>query len=213
MLKVAEKYQRAFDLMLDEDGHFMNYLYDDDVGKKGLGTLTDDDWYNIRQFIKFLQVFYDVTLKISGSMYSTSNLFFDILCSVHSCLTEYSESSDPLLSTMANKMKVKYDKYWGDVEKINPLLFVARLFDPRYKMIALEYWFRLSFGVDKAKRMNTQLKWVLGRLYEHYSNSYKNVGSRSILLNDEEVRSGTTSMGSSKSKTTFIQNFHSIQAS
>jgi hypothetical protein len=32
MLEVAEKYQRAFELMLDEDRHFMNYLYDDDVG-------------------------------------------------------------------------------------------------------------------------------------------------------------------------------------
>jgi hypothetical protein len=74
---------------------------------------------------------------------------------------------------MANRMKVKYDKYWGDVEKINPLLFVASLLDPRYKMIALEYWFRLSFGVDKAKRMDTQLKWVLGRLYEYYSHGYK----------------------------------------
>jgi hypothetical protein len=213
MLEVVKKYQRAFELMLDEDGHFLNYLYDDDVGKKGLGTLTDDNWYNIRQFIKFLQVFYDVTLKISRSMYSTSNLFFDILCSVHSCLTEHSESSDPLLSTMTNRIKVKYDKYWGDVEKINPLLFVASLLDPRYKMIALEYWFRLSFGVDKAKRMDTQLKWVLGRLYEHYSNGYKHVGSRSTLSNDEDVRSGITSVGSSKFKTTFIQNFHSIRAS
>jgi hypothetical protein len=32
MLEVAKKYQRAFELMLDEDRHFMNYLYDDDVG-------------------------------------------------------------------------------------------------------------------------------------------------------------------------------------
>jgi hypothetical protein len=150
-----------------------------------LGTLAGDYWYNIHQFIKFLQIFYDVTLKISGSMYSTSNLFFDILCFVHSCLTEYSESCDPLLSTMANIMKVKRDKYWGDVEKINPLLFVTSLLDPRYKMIAFEYWFRLSFGVDKAKRMDTQLKWVLGQLYEHYSNGYKNVGSGSILSNDK----------------------------
>jgi hypothetical protein len=38
MLEVVEKYQRAFELMLDEDGHFMNYLYDDDVGKKGVGN-------------------------------------------------------------------------------------------------------------------------------------------------------------------------------
>jgi hypothetical protein len=83
-------------------------------------------------------------------MCSTSNLFFDILCFVYSCLTEYSKSSDLLLSTMANRMKVKYYKYWEDVEKINSLLFVASLLDPCYKMIALEYWFRLSFGVDKA---------------------------------------------------------------
>jgi hypothetical protein len=108
---------------------------------------------------------------------------------------------------------VKYDKYWGDVEKINPLLFVASLLDSRYKMIALEYWFQLSFGVDKAKQMDTQLRWLLGRLYKHYSNGYKNVGSRSTLSNDEDVRSATTSVGSSKSKTTFIQNFHSIRAS
>lgn len=75
------------------------------AGKKVLGSPTDDDWYNIRHFIKFLQVFYDVTIQISGSLHSTSNLYFDALCSIYSCLTEYSESSDPLLNTIANKMK------------------------------------------------------------------------------------------------------------
>jgi len=93
MLEVAEKYEGAFELMIDEYGHFLNYLYEDGVGKRGLGFPTDDDWYNIRHFIKFLQVFYDVTMQISGSLHSTFNLYFDVLCSVYSCLTEYSESS------------------------------------------------------------------------------------------------------------------------
>jgi hypothetical protein len=31
-------------------------------------------------------------------------------------------------------------------------------------------------------------KWVLGQLYEHHSNGYKNVGSWSILSNNKEVR-------------------------
>jgi hypothetical protein len=151
-------------------------------------------------------VFYDVTMKISGSLHSTSNLYFDVLCDVHSCLTEYSESSDPLLNAIANRMKVKYDKYWEDVEKINPLLFVASLLDPRYKMAGLEYWFWFSFGAEKAKKkIDSQLKWVLGRLYEHYAYGSKNVGSGSMLSNDE-VRS-------SKSITTFLQNFHSFRAS
>jgi len=157
-------------------------------------------------------VFYDVTMQISGFLHSTSNLYFDVLCSVYSCLTEYFESSDPLLNTMANRMKGKYDKYWGDVEKINPLLFVASLLDPRYKMAGLEYWFRLSFGAEKVERIDSQLKWVLGRLYEHYAYGSKNVGSGSILSNDE-VRSGTTLVGSSRSRTTFLQNFHSFRAS
>jgi hypothetical protein len=118
-------------------------------------------------------------------------------------LAEYYESSDPLLNAMANKMKLKYDKYWEDVEKINPLLFVASLLDPHYKIAGLEYWFRLSFRVEKAERIDSQLKWVLGRLYEHYARGSKNVGSVSMLSNDE-VRSGTTLVGSSKSRTTFL---------
>jgi len=73
MLEVAEEYQRAFELMIDEDEHFLNYLYKDGAGKRGLGSSTDDNWYNICHFIKFLQVFYDVTMKISGSLHSTSN--------------------------------------------------------------------------------------------------------------------------------------------
>jgi hypothetical protein len=44
MLEVAQKYQRAFELMIDEDGHFLNYLYEDGAGKRGLGFLNDDDW-------------------------------------------------------------------------------------------------------------------------------------------------------------------------
>jgi len=181
-------------------------MYEDGVGKKGLGSPTDDDWYNIHHFIKFLQVFYDVTMQISSSLHSTSNLYFDVLFSVYSCLTKYSESSDPLLNTMVNRMKVKYDKYWGDVEKINPLLFVASLLDPRYKMAGLEYWFWLSFGAEKVERIDSQLKWVLGRLYEHYSCGSKNVGSGSILSNDE-VRSGTILVGISRSRTIFYRIF------
>jgi len=69
---------------------------------------------------------------------------------------------------MANRMKVKYNKNWGDVKKINLLLFVTSLLDLRYKMASLEI-------------IDSQLKWVLGRLYERYACGSKNVGSGSIL--------------------------------
>jgi len=81
MLEVAEKYQRIFELMIDEDGHYLKYLYEDGAGKRGFGFPTDDDWYNIRHFIKFLQVYYDVKMQISSSLHSTFNLII-FLCTL-----------------------------------------------------------------------------------------------------------------------------------
>jgi hypothetical protein len=77
---------------------------------------------------------------MSCSSYSTSNLFFDILQNVYHCLMEYCESDDYSLSNVTTKMKVKYDKYWGDFEAINPLLFLTSVLDPRYKIFVLEFW-------------------------------------------------------------------------
>ena len=35
-----------------------------------------EDWNRARVFVKFLKMFYDVTLKFSGSLHVTSNIFF-----------------------------------------------------------------------------------------------------------------------------------------
>jgi hypothetical protein len=86
-------------------------LCDDRLKKKGLGPPSDEDWANVRHFIKNLKVFYDVTMKISGSLYSTSNMYFNILQMVYNCLTAYCGSDDDMLSTTTFKMKSKYDKY------------------------------------------------------------------------------------------------------
>jgi hypothetical protein len=74
---------------------------------------------------------------------------------------EYCDSDDYLLSSMTIKMKMKYDKYWGDLEKINPLLFVASVLDPRYKMIILEFWFTSNVGEEKSEKITTKLKNAL----------------------------------------------------
>jgi hypothetical protein len=39
MLEAAQKYERAFDLMIDEDLNLFNYLNED-----GLGAPNEDDW-------------------------------------------------------------------------------------------------------------------------------------------------------------------------
>jgi hypothetical protein len=57
-------------------------------------------------------MFYDVTIHISGSLYSISNLYFNILQKVYNCLTEHCENDGILLSIIAIEIKMKYDKYW-----------------------------------------------------------------------------------------------------
>jgi hypothetical protein len=43
MLEVAQKYERAFYLMLDKDSKFFNYLIDDSGGRNALEAPTKDD--------------------------------------------------------------------------------------------------------------------------------------------------------------------------
>ena len=49
---------------------------------------------------------------------------------------------DPLLKGMAKRMKLKYDKYWESVDRINLMLFVAIMVDLRYKLKYVKFWFK-----------------------------------------------------------------------
>ncbi|XP_042942768.1 zinc finger BED domain-containing protein RICESLEEPER 2-like [Carya illinoinensis] len=76
-----------------------------------------------------------------------------------------------LLSGMTMRMQAKYDKYWGDVEKINRLLFVAVILNTQYKLALIEFWRNYTMGVVKATWFITMLKRDLDELYSHYNNS------------------------------------------
>ena len=100
------------------------------------GAPTHADWVYVREFKQFLQHFYDLTNKVSGSKYVTSNTFFEEIAAVSYLLGEWSEhvicGDDEIFKSMAIKMKDKYDKYWGDPEKMNKYIFIAAILDPRY---------------------------------------------------------------------------------
>ena len=67
----------------------------------------------MKVFVKFLKLFFEVTLRFSGSLYVTSKVFFHELCVMKTELTNLCESEDPLLSMMARDMHEKFDKYLG----------------------------------------------------------------------------------------------------
>jgi O-acetylhomoserine/O-acetylserine sulfhydrylase-like pyridoxal-dependent enzyme len=49
-------------------------------------------------------------------------------------------SSNHILSVVSWEIKKKYEKYWETMDKINLLLYVTHILDPRTKLKALQYY-------------------------------------------------------------------------
>ncbi|XP_074351838.1 zinc finger BED domain-containing protein RICESLEEPER 2-like [Apium graveolens] len=144
MLDVALKFERAFARYEEEDDKFVSYFLENENGKSRIGPPIYSDWQATSVSVKFLGTFYEVTLQFSNTLQVTSNNFFHEICEVHTTLTDLSNSKDSLLSSMVVNMKGKYNKYWGDAEDINPLLFLAVVIDP------------IQDGISKVSENNIQ---------------------------------------------------------
>ena len=109
MLDCALKFVRAFDRLEEEDGHYKLYFYEaDGNGKKPIGPPNYLDWENVMTFVKFLSIFYEATLRFSGSLFVTSNTYFHELISIEDQLQQLCNvDGDPLLKSMAVEMKKK----------------------------------------------------------------------------------------------------------
>ena len=141
---------------------------DDESGRKILRPPDFEDWDNVKVFVKFLKLFNEVTLQFSSSLYVTSNVFFHELCVMKTELTNLCESEDPLLSMMARYTHEKFNKYWGDIEKLNLMMFVATILDPRYKLRFVNFWFAKWNPGPVTDNMTKKVKKTLVRMYEHY---------------------------------------------
>ncbi|OMO50487.1 hypothetical protein CCACVL1_30418 [Corchorus capsularis] len=70
MIRSALNFQKAFELLEDEDPKFVNALTD--------RAPTIDDWNKARSLLELLKMFYDASVELSGS-HVTSNLIFKFL--------------------------------------------------------------------------------------------------------------------------------------
>ena len=89
-------------------------------------------------------------------------------------------------------MQTKFEKYWGEGEKINPLLYVVVVLDPRKKLRFLKFFFFFSkiYGNAVAKVMVDKVKDLLYKLYNFYTsihspNVQEQSGSERIELESD----------------------------
>jgi len=170
-LDAALKFEKAFERYAEEDDKFSTYFEEKENDKKRIGPPSSSDWECASIFVKFLSTFYEVTLKFSGTLHTTSNNFFHELCEIDSQLNYLARNSDSLLHKMATKMKSKYDKYWGNPDHINPMLFLAIVLDPRYKSKYLRFCFESLYDTQTVAKLVVKVEQILHRLYNHYSKS------------------------------------------
>nr|GMD89744.1 zinc finger BED domain-containing protein RICESLEEPER 2-like [Ipomoea batatas] len=177
MLDSAQKFERAFERFEEVDPNYRHDLLFGD------GVPIHEDWESVRRLSMFLQQFYDLTVKISGSLYITANVYLDEVCDVYSTLRSWLQGSDCEFSSMAKRMVEKYDKYWGNVEKMNMLLYIACVLDPRYKYTYVDFCFKKMYPVDQLKDqasiLSTKVRNAMVELFEEYKKMHQPQSSQS----------------------------------
>ncbi|MBA0624657.1 hypothetical protein Godav_009971, partial [Gossypium davidsonii] len=140
-----------------------------------------DDCASVRNFKDFLEHFYEATLHIFDTSYVTSNNFFDELSEIDILLQDTQLNINVDFSVKTIKMKGTYDKYWGDIDKMNFLIFVACVLDPRQKIKYLAFALTEMSNSKKVCEMMQKLNEALYELFDEYKPSLHSTCSQSSV--------------------------------
>uniref|UniRef100_M1DL36 Fatty oxidation complex alpha subunit n=1 Tax=Solanum tuberosum TaxID=4113 RepID=M1DL36_SOLTU len=74
---------------------------------------------------------------------------------------------------MAENMKEKFDKYWGDTEKMNKMVFIPCVLDPRHKFSTLGFALKKMFG-EKGAAVEIGVRTYMESLFNEYTKPISN---------------------------------------
>lgn len=132
MLDSALEYKDAFLHLQDHDSHY---------------TVCPDaaDWGRASTITSFLKLFIEISNFFARNKYSTANIYFSEICDIHLQLIEWCQNSDDFISSLALKMKSRFDEYW---KKCSLALAIAVILDPQFKMKLVEYYYLKIYGTS-----------------------------------------------------------------
>jgi Domain of unknown function (DUF4413) len=137
------------------------------------------DWDKMKALMECLKIFYDATLKLSGTKYPTLNLFFPEFCEIYLKIKKMESSPHSFIVQMSLEMFAKWNKYWANG---NMLLAIACVLDPRCKLAVVEYYFEQMYPDDSANFI-ANLRSCMDALFKEYVESHSrlhNQAGRSI---------------------------------
>ncbi|RDX81411.1 putative mediator of RNA polymerase II transcription subunit 37c, partial [Mucuna pruriens] len=124
-------------------------------------------------------LFYDAILRLSGSTYVTSNIYMFEVFGIGRKIKQMCNSKNVSVSIMAENMKKKYDKYWGNPDHLNIFLLIALVLHPRYKLQFVHWLINQNFGDGEALKLKDKVESSLRLLFEEYgggTNEFENEG-------------------------------------
>ncbi|GJY96816.1 zinc finger BED domain-containing protein RICESLEEPER 2 [Tanacetum coccineum] len=187
-----------------------------------------------QQVCDFLEKFKEKTELVSTQSSPVAHLFYSEILDVDKHLREWEVV--PKFKLMVEKMRLKYDKYWGDYKNINHYMYFAVLLDPTMKSEILGYGFRhlmengcileeneyeentpLEFLTDnekedKVKQLVYEVETNMGVLFALYNEKY---GTK-LTNNSSDVHksSSTQSRNTTRRRgNTFLNSFKSQNTS
>ncbi|XP_077251866.1 zinc finger BED domain-containing protein RICESLEEPER 2-like [Tasmannia lanceolata] len=139
---------------------------------------TKDEWENAKIICNFLKVFYDATTIFSATKSPTANIFFPELVSIRCALHEAYVCDKLFMRSIVERMKDKFDKYWGECSLI---LSIAVVLDPRYKLKLLEYYYPKIYYFERSEMEIQKAKNAIRDLYREYERKQVSSTERSSL--------------------------------
>ncbi|KAJ1697309.1 hypothetical protein LUZ63_005821 [Rhynchospora breviuscula] len=121
-------------------------------------------WKTVECLVSHLKVFYEATLKLSGTKYPTLNLFFPEFAEVYLSIKRMSNSPYPFIVEIGAQMIVKFDKYWSIG---NSLLAIACVLDPRCKLYVVEYYMK-ELSLQDCGNFIANLRECMKALFNEY---------------------------------------------
>ncbi|KAJ1688578.1 hypothetical protein LUZ63_019968 [Rhynchospora breviuscula] len=174
MLQLAFELREAIErfAILDKNSNLVSHL----------------DWDKMKALLDCLKVFYEATLKLSGTKYPTLNLFFPEFCEVCLSIKKMRNSNFSFIVDMSLEMYAKWDKYWTGG---NMLLAIACVFDPRSKLGVVEYYIKEMYPNDYDTFM-ANLNTCINALFKDYEEAYNRLSHEQVWSSSQQVRQSSS---------------------
>ncbi|XP_016549159.2 zinc finger BED domain-containing protein RICESLEEPER 2-like [Capsicum annuum] len=169
MLETTKHFELAFERYSFYDNCFLDYLRTSpcEDGTKA-GAYVSEDYKNVRTMIKILKTFFDLTLKVSGLKYVTTNAHFMKIVELDLILKEKIENEDSNFKKNDSKYEEKVQKVLGYSEKMNKMIFISSVLDPHNKLEYAPFAIVDMFGKEIGEKLSDSVESYMKALFEHY---------------------------------------------